>query len=109
MQQLNKGLSNQNNESKTNLSHLYGEFDEERAKLENRLMDSERTLVMVASQSDALAREKSDLMKHNAALEKKLKETPPLAPPTSTAHSHTWVPHNHTNPRGWCVPICTDT
>ena len=74
LQQINLELSEEIDESKTNLSSESMLWNGEKEKLKNRLRDSELTLVMVADHKQQLTMQKDELAKQKAALEKKLIE-----------------------------------
>ena len=74
LQQINLGLSEEIDESKTNLSIECMQWNGEKEKLNNRLKDSELTLVMVADHKQQLAMQKDELARQKDALEKKLIE-----------------------------------
>ena len=74
LQQINLELSEEIDESKTNLSSESVQWNGEKEKLKNRLRDSELTLVMVADHKQQLAMQKDELARQKDALEKKLIE-----------------------------------
>lgn len=90
LQRLTHDLSIGISDSKSILTSESMQWNDEKEKLvmtlkekEDRLRDSERTLVMVASQNDELVRSKSEIQKQKRTLEKKLMsemKRPPMVP-----------------------------
>ena len=109
LQEINHSMSYETVESRATLSHASNDWNEERGALMKRLLETERTLVLVASQNEglekkmyeekeekeeltnrltetekaflAIASQKQNLEQKNASLEKKLRASSPLPLP----------------------------
>ena len=103
LQEINHSMSYETAESRSIVTHVSNDWNEERGALMNRLMETERTLVLVASQNEGLERkmneekvtltnrltetekalvtiasQKQQLEQKHALLEKKMRASSPL-------------------------------
>ena len=60
LQEINHSMSYETAESRSILTHVSNDWNEERGALMNRLLETERTLVLVASQNDGLERKMTE-------------------------------------------------